>query len=235
MRALKTGLGAALIAGLFAAGCNRGPPPATGISSIQMDTPNPYGEIPYDRNLVVNKYSKDNMKDIHTLRTGDVIATLYVTFSRGSDSETYEVEVTKESKDDAQILANNLSRYNVVRVLDSSDDPRGDRTDGVRVLPTEHGLVYRMPASSLRFSDFEIYDVETKQGMKSGSIDNQGVHRPWLPESQRLEKPCIPDEPHKSPCAVEPKPVPAPKPAPAKPAPKPKPAPKTEDKCRCGL
>ena len=223
MITIRTGLGAALIAGLFTVGCgNRGPPPATGIESIQLDTPNPYGEIPYDRNLVVNKYSADNLKDIHTLRTGDVIATLYVTFTRGSDTEAYEIEVTKESKDDAQILANNLSRYNVVRIPPVDFDPRGSRTDGTRVMPTEHGLVYRVPASELRFSDLETYDVKTKQAEKAGSIDNNGVNRPWLPESQRLEKPCIADEAYRSICGTS---QPQTASAPARPAPQKPPAP----------
>src|SRR3989344_2044796 len=209
---------AALTAALFGVGCNRGPPPATGISSIRLDAPNPYGEIPYDRTLRVDRYSMDRMKDIHTLQTGDVIATLDVSFTRGSDTETYKIEITRESAEDAQRVANNLGRYSIVRIPPIYDaDPRGSRTDGVRVVPTEYGLVYRVPASALKFSDLETYDVKTKQGIKTGSIDNSCVHRPWLPENQRLEKPCIPDEPYKSVCGPEKPQAPAAKPAPRSP------------------
>jgi len=232
MKTLRKGLGTALIAGLFAAGCGDSAP--TGITSIRLEAPNPYGEIPYDRTLRVDKYSIDRLKDVHTLRTGDVIATLYVTFSVGNEKEVYaeedyEIELTEESPTDAKILANNLSRYNTVRIDPVDFDPRGDRTDRVRVVSTEHGLVYRMPVSSLRFSDFETYDVKTKQAKKNGSIDNSGVDRPWLPPDQQLERPCIPDEVYKSVCTTEPATTSTTKPAspaPAQSTPK-KPAPKS--------
>lgn len=212
------GLAAALTASLFAAGCGDKTPPVNGVSSIKLSVPNPYGEIPYDRNLQVKKYSIDNLRDVHTLKTGDVIATLDVKYenAKTGDSEEHKIELTRETQDDARILANNLSRYPVVRIPPADYDPRGSMTDIIRVVPTEYGLIIRMPASALRFRDFEEYTVNTKHPDKSnGTIDNSGVHRPWLPKGQQDEKPCISEEPYKSVCdTAQPQPGSKPKPAP---------------------
>ena len=239
MRISRIATTAALFGTLLAAeACSREPPPAesTGIESIHLNKPNPYGEIPYERDLKVNKYSMRRLRDIHTRQTGDVIATLYTTFSVGegenADTQPYVLQLTEENERSAEMIGNNLSRCNVFRITNFEYKPDGNRTDTIRVVPIIGGIVYRMPASRVACSDNEDYNVKTKMEEKKGTIDNNGVKRPWLSENQQqLEKPCIPDEPYKSPCAVPgTKSAPASKPAQNS---RPTPASKPKDSCHC--
>src|SRR3989338_4652877 len=222
--ARSIGVAASLTATLFGAACGgKAPePPKTGIASVQYVSQHPFGEIPYGRNLRVNRYNLNLLKDIHTLDVKDPIATLDTTFSRAypdatadrsSDSINYIITIVGESEDDVNRVANNLSRYNIVMIVPPFDDGRGLRTDAVRVIPSENGHIYQVPASSLRFSRLETYPLKgDRQNTFEGTIEPDGVHRPWLPQNQRIEKPCVSEATYTSPCAVTSKPTPAPKP-----------------------
>ena len=216
-------LAAPMAAALFGAACGSKPaPPVIVIDSVQYVSQHPFGEIPYGRNLRVNRYNLNLLKDIHTLDVKDPIATLDTTFSRAypdatadrsPDSINYIISIVGESEDDVNRVANNLSRYNIVTIVPPFDDGRGLRTDAVRVVPSENGHIYQVPASSLRFSRLETYPLKgDRQNTFEGTIEPDGVHRPWLPQNQRIEKPCVSEATYTSPCAVTSKPTPAPKP-----------------------
>ncbi len=162
------------------------------LRSIVLTEQNKLGGVPLGKPLKLVDFKYKPLLDFRTLRPGDVVGYLTAEFAVESTRKQYRFKVRVNNETEAKEIGNRTAVHKMFEVT-RSNAPDGY---GGSVYPEADfdGVWIHTPASRLAWAPVESYPLSGDRTVdyREGKSTAAGIERPWLPQGQRLERPCPP-------------------------------------------